>query len=130
MWKYSIFVILLCIFLNSCFSTPCKMSMEVINKYNGNVEIEIKSNSVDNYLLNPLESIIRHNIDHYNGTILVKTENKLKFIAFGEYDHWFPMSHIISILIDNDEITININKMNIRLLANNYDEYEQYNDIK
>jgi hypothetical protein len=78
---------------------PCKMSMEVNNNYNDEVEIEIIShNKIYYYTLGPFESIAIKNIKlvYNEGVILVKTNDMLKYAGFGEYDHWFRMTHIIN----------------------------------
>ena len=128
MRKY--FVLILCLLLSSCFSTPCKINLEVHNNSDEIVEVEISNNYYNHsiyYKLNPYDNIKIKNreIKYTNGIILIKTSSRLKGLGFGEYDHWFPTTHNLSINIDSDEINIFTDRMATRIFANNYEEYKK-----
>ncbi|MDR1838312.1 MAG: hypothetical protein LBQ93_01835 [Treponema sp.] len=97
------------------------MEIEISNYYNGNLYFK----------LNPSDKIKLNNNDLINSAvILVKAKHNLKYLGYGEYDHWFPIKHRLKIDIDNNEIVFNNDRMAYRELANSYEEYDEYKEYE
>jgi hypothetical protein len=104
------------------FFQPCKIIIEIVNNdqepsylltlYNGN-----------EYYLNHGERIVNDiSEQNINIGVYIKTNNYEKVITLGEYDHWFAVKHNVKIIID-DEISIDGDRMAVRVFNGSLDEY-------
>lgn len=96
-----------------CISYDTEAQVIVINDYDEEI-IDIRKNEKTTINITRFSS----------GTIEVSTPQVFNALDFGEYDHWFPMTHVIELKIYTDKIEYSSGGLHMRVVARNREEYD------
>lgn len=119
-----IIIVISSLLLFSCTSIPCKKRVDIIT-YDTDAEIIITN--YKDALKIALQENSKKSIDiskFSSGTIEITTPTFFQAIDFGEYDHWFPMKHIIVLEVNKEQVSFTTGGLCMRIVSMNRSEYD------
>jgi len=116
---------ILVIFLNSCTSIECRKELFCIS-LDSFTSITIQD-SIKSKMYNlEINKKIKLDVSEFsNGIIEISTPTLFHAYQFGEYDHWFPITHKIELRIYKDHIDYKSGGLQMTLIADNRKKYRE-----